>query len=177
MRDCKVLKWVRAIKHGRKNVHDEPWSSRPSVITQDLVTAKTKRPVKIGKSISTINHWNFQMLVEPLCKKLFLKIYDFGNLSSDNLSFIVAYDNATQTIQTHSHPKFDHNFWMGTDWTPSVKSRTGSKLFSLILLLNRVSWWQTLHHRQRVERSSWRLVILTAHRRHISMRHTKACRN
>lgn len=39
MSDSKVRKWVRAFKDGRENVHDEPRSGRPSVITEDLVNA------------------------------------------------------------------------------------------------------------------------------------------
>ncbi|GFX59316.1 histone-lysine N-methyltransferase SETMAR [Trichonephila clavipes] len=39
MSSRKVRKWVRALKDGRENVHDEPRSSRPSVITNDLVNA------------------------------------------------------------------------------------------------------------------------------------------
>ena len=35
----KVRKWVGVFKDGRKNVHDEPSSGRPSVITDDLVNA------------------------------------------------------------------------------------------------------------------------------------------
>ncbi|GFY10930.1 HTH_48 domain-containing protein [Trichonephila clavipes] len=39
MSSSKVRKWVRAFKDGRENVHDEPRSGRPSVITNDLVNA------------------------------------------------------------------------------------------------------------------------------------------
>ncbi|GFW25318.1 histone-lysine N-methyltransferase SETMAR [Trichonephila clavipes] len=39
MSSSKVHKWVRAFKDGRENVHDEPRSDRPSVITDDLVKA------------------------------------------------------------------------------------------------------------------------------------------
>ncbi|GFV26178.1 HTH_48 domain-containing protein [Trichonephila clavipes] len=39
MSSSKVHKWVRAFKDGRENVHDEPRSGRPSVITDDLVKA------------------------------------------------------------------------------------------------------------------------------------------
>ncbi|GFU16885.1 histone-lysine N-methyltransferase SETMAR [Trichonephila clavipes] len=39
MSSSKVRKWVRAFKDGRENVHDEPASGRPSVITDDLVNA------------------------------------------------------------------------------------------------------------------------------------------
>ncbi|KAG8282339.1 hypothetical protein J6590_108512 [Homalodisca vitripennis] len=45
--DSKVQKWVRAFKDGRENVHDEPRSGRPSVITEDLVKAVMKKFVKI----------------------------------------------------------------------------------------------------------------------------------
>lgn len=34
-----MRKWVRAFKDGRNNVHNEPQSGRPSVITQDVVPA------------------------------------------------------------------------------------------------------------------------------------------
>ncbi|GFY09995.1 uncharacterized protein TNCV_3699561 [Trichonephila clavipes] len=37
MSSSKVRKWVRAFKDGWENVHDEPRSGRPSVITDDLV--------------------------------------------------------------------------------------------------------------------------------------------
>ena len=43
MSDSKVRKWVRAFKEGRKNVHDEPRSVRPSVITEDLVNAADEK--------------------------------------------------------------------------------------------------------------------------------------
>ncbi|GFX21015.1 histone-lysine N-methyltransferase SETMAR [Trichonephila clavipes] len=39
MSSSKVRKWVTAFKDGRENVHDEPRSGRPSVITDDLVNA------------------------------------------------------------------------------------------------------------------------------------------
>ncbi|GFX19173.1 histone-lysine N-methyltransferase SETMAR [Trichonephila clavipes] len=39
MSSSKVRKWVRAFKDGRENVHDEPLSGGPSVITDDLVNA------------------------------------------------------------------------------------------------------------------------------------------
>ncbi|GFV74633.1 uncharacterized protein TNCV_5130751 [Trichonephila clavipes] len=39
MSSSKVRKWVRAFKDGRENVHDEPRSGQPSVITDDLVNA------------------------------------------------------------------------------------------------------------------------------------------
>ncbi|GFU22535.1 HTH_48 domain-containing protein [Trichonephila clavipes] len=39
MSSSKVRKWVRAFKDGRENVHGEPRSGRPSVITDDLVNA------------------------------------------------------------------------------------------------------------------------------------------
>ncbi|GFW56970.1 HTH_48 domain-containing protein [Trichonephila clavipes] len=39
MSSSKVRKWVRAYKDGWENVHDEPLSSGPSVITDDLVNA------------------------------------------------------------------------------------------------------------------------------------------
>ncbi|GFX12532.1 uncharacterized protein TNCV_3156531 [Trichonephila clavipes] len=39
MSSSKVRKWVRAFMDGRENVHDEPRSGRPSVITDDLVNA------------------------------------------------------------------------------------------------------------------------------------------
>ncbi|KAJ4433680.1 hypothetical protein ANN_15991 [Periplaneta americana] len=46
MSDGMVRKWVRQFKEGRENVHDEPWSGRPSVVTDDLlqvVEAKLRR--------------------------------------------------------------------------------------------------------------------------------------
>ncbi|GFV52278.1 histone-lysine N-methyltransferase SETMAR [Trichonephila clavipes] len=39
----KVRKWVRAFKDGRKNVHDEPRSVRPSLITDDLDNAVVEK--------------------------------------------------------------------------------------------------------------------------------------
>lgn len=39
MSDSKVRKWVRAFNEGRENVHDEPRSGRPSVISDELVHA------------------------------------------------------------------------------------------------------------------------------------------
>ncbi|GFV32290.1 uncharacterized protein TNCV_1675761 [Trichonephila clavipes] len=50
MSSSKVRKWVRAFKDGRENVHDEPRSGRPSVITDDLVNAVDERFVKTGDS-------------------------------------------------------------------------------------------------------------------------------
>ncbi|GFV03554.1 HTH_48 domain-containing protein [Trichonephila clavipes] len=43
MSSSKVRKWVRAFKDGRENVHDEPRSGRPSVITDDLVNAVVEK--------------------------------------------------------------------------------------------------------------------------------------
>ena len=37
MSDEMVRKWVRALKDGRKNVHDEERSGEPSVISDDLL--------------------------------------------------------------------------------------------------------------------------------------------
>ncbi|GFT49575.1 HTH_48 domain-containing protein [Trichonephila clavipes] len=37
MSDGMVLKWVRAFKDGRINIHDEERSGRPSVITDELI--------------------------------------------------------------------------------------------------------------------------------------------
>jgi transposase len=34
-----VHRWLRLFNEGRKNVHDDPWSSRPSVVNEDLVHA------------------------------------------------------------------------------------------------------------------------------------------
>ncbi|GFY32889.1 uncharacterized protein TNCV_4025131 [Trichonephila clavipes] len=39
MSSSKMRKWVRAFKDERENVHDEPLSGGPSVITDDLVNA------------------------------------------------------------------------------------------------------------------------------------------
>ncbi|GFW83103.1 histone-lysine N-methyltransferase SETMAR [Trichonephila clavipes] len=43
MSSSKVRKWVRAFKDGRENVHDEPRSGRPSVITDDLVNTMDEK--------------------------------------------------------------------------------------------------------------------------------------
>ncbi|GFT14403.1 HTH_48 domain-containing protein [Trichonephila clavipes] len=51
MSSSKVRKWVRAFKDGRENVHDEPRSGRPSVITQMIWSMPwMKRFVKTGDS-------------------------------------------------------------------------------------------------------------------------------
>ena len=34
-----VWRWVRLFNEGCENVHDDPWSSRPSVVNEDLVHA------------------------------------------------------------------------------------------------------------------------------------------
>ncbi|GFS79823.1 uncharacterized protein TNCV_750141 [Trichonephila clavipes] len=39
MSNSEIRKWVRKFKDGRKNVHDEERSGRPSVITDDLMQA------------------------------------------------------------------------------------------------------------------------------------------
>ncbi|GFU71483.1 HTH_48 domain-containing protein [Trichonephila clavipes] len=43
MSSSKVRKWVRASKDGRENVHDQPRSGRPSVITDHLVNAMDEK--------------------------------------------------------------------------------------------------------------------------------------
>ena len=47
MSDGKVWKWVRAFKNGRKNVHDEERSGRPSVTSDDLLQ-KVDEKVKMN---------------------------------------------------------------------------------------------------------------------------------
>jgi hypothetical protein len=39
MSDSMVLRWVRHFNEGRKNVHDDKWSSQPSFVNEDLVPA------------------------------------------------------------------------------------------------------------------------------------------
>jgi transposase len=39
MSDSMVRRWVRHFNQGRENVHDDPWSGRPSVVNEDLVRA------------------------------------------------------------------------------------------------------------------------------------------
>ena len=39
MSDGMVRKWIRKFNEGRDNVHDEPRSGRPSVVSDDLVGA------------------------------------------------------------------------------------------------------------------------------------------
>jgi transposase len=39
MIDSTVRRWVIHFNDGRKNVHDDPWSGRPSVVNEDLVRA------------------------------------------------------------------------------------------------------------------------------------------
>ena len=74
MSDSKVRKWVRAFKEGRENVHDEPRSGRPSVITEDLVNAVDEKVREDRRfTISTLA-LNFRMRVEQLWTKLSLKI-------------------------------------------------------------------------------------------------------
>ncbi|GFT39826.1 histone-lysine N-methyltransferase SETMAR [Trichonephila clavipes] len=43
MSSSKVRKWARAFKDGRENVHGEPRSGRPSVITDDLFNAMDEK--------------------------------------------------------------------------------------------------------------------------------------
>ncbi|GFW35226.1 HTH_48 domain-containing protein [Trichonephila clavipes] len=49
MSDSKVRKWVRKFKDGRTNIHDEEHSSRPSVITDDLMQAVETKIHKIRR--------------------------------------------------------------------------------------------------------------------------------
>jgi hypothetical protein len=42
--DGMVRKWVRQFNEGRKNVHDEARSGRPSVVNDDLVRGRFKSP-------------------------------------------------------------------------------------------------------------------------------------
>jgi transposase len=39
MSDSMVRRWVRDFNEGRENVHDDPRSSQPSVVNEDLVLA------------------------------------------------------------------------------------------------------------------------------------------
>jgi hypothetical protein len=39
MNDSMVRRWMRHFNEGCKNVHDDPWSSQPSVVNEDLVRA------------------------------------------------------------------------------------------------------------------------------------------
>jgi transposase len=43
MSDSMVRRWVRHFNEGCKHVHDDPWSSRPSVVNEDLVRAVDKK--------------------------------------------------------------------------------------------------------------------------------------
>ena len=45
MGESMVRKWVRMFKEGRENVHDEPRSGRPSLVSDDL-TNKVEIMVK-----------------------------------------------------------------------------------------------------------------------------------
>ena len=45
MGESMVRKWVRMFKEGRENVHDEPRSGRPSLVSDDL-TNKVEITVK-----------------------------------------------------------------------------------------------------------------------------------
>jgi transposase len=38
-----TCRWLRLFNEGRKNVHDDPWSGRPSVVNEDLVRAVEKK--------------------------------------------------------------------------------------------------------------------------------------
>jgi hypothetical protein len=39
MSDSMVRRWMRYFNEGRKNVHDDLWNSRPSVVNEDLMRA------------------------------------------------------------------------------------------------------------------------------------------
>ncbi|GFV07952.1 HTH_48 domain-containing protein [Trichonephila clavipes] len=55
MSSSKVRKWVRTFKDGRENVHDEPRSGRPSLITDDLVNAVDEKILEDRRfTISTL---------------------------------------------------------------------------------------------------------------------------
>ncbi|GBN32494.1 hypothetical protein AVEN_89338-1 [Araneus ventricosus] len=50
MNEGMVRKWVRMFNEGRENAHDEERSGRPSLITEELVRALSKKFVPIGDS-------------------------------------------------------------------------------------------------------------------------------
>ena len=54
-----VRKWVRAFKDGRKNVHDEERSGRPSVISDDLLQ-------KVEENVKMIRPFTFSSLSEEI---------------------------------------------------------------------------------------------------------------
>jgi hypothetical protein len=43
MSDSVVQRWVRHFNEGCKNVHDDPWSSQPSFVNEDLVPAEDEK--------------------------------------------------------------------------------------------------------------------------------------
>ena len=71
MSDGMVRKWVRVFKDGRKNVHDEERSGRPSVIINDLLQ-KFNEKVKMSRRF-TISSFQKSYLKFHIvsCMKLF----------------------------------------------------------------------------------------------------------
>ncbi|GFV23498.1 HTH_48 domain-containing protein [Trichonephila clavipes] len=55
MSDCKIRKWARKFKDRRTNVHDEERSSRPSVITHDLMQAVETKNSENRRFITTLS--------------------------------------------------------------------------------------------------------------------------
>jgi hypothetical protein len=56
MSDSMVRRWARHFNEGRKNVHDDPWSDRPSVVNENLVRAVEEKIQENGRfTISSLS--------------------------------------------------------------------------------------------------------------------------
>lgn len=109
MTEGKVRKWVRMFKDGRENVHDEPRSGRPSVITDDLVCAVDQKlhedrrltittlsmefPLVSRSALYTIvsENLNFKKLCSRWVPKLLTEDHKKQRLDSA-LTFLTRYD-------------------------------------------------------------------------------------
>ncbi|GFU47556.1 uncharacterized protein TNCV_2442861 [Trichonephila clavipes] len=82
MRDSKVRKWVRKFKDGRTNVPDEERSSRPSVITVDLMQTVEKEIRKNRRIMITTFPLEFPDVSRTVVYKIVTEDLDFKKLCS-----------------------------------------------------------------------------------------------
>ncbi|KAG8298070.1 hypothetical protein J6590_023322 [Homalodisca vitripennis] len=84
------LNGMRALKHGRKNVHDEPRSDRPSVITEDLVNIADEKicedqPFIISIGISNLSTLTLDEVKEAVKDWLPSQVADFYDIGIQKL--------------------------------------------------------------------------------------------
>jgi len=65
-----VWRWVRLFNEGCENVHDDPWSSRPSVVNEDLVHAVEEKIRENRRFTITSLSLHFPQITRSLLREI-----------------------------------------------------------------------------------------------------------